>query len=70
MITVCAVIGGCTTWEQVHFWDVGKKVWLEKFLSLANGIPYHDIFYQVFSRLKPEYLQPALQKWLQSFNAD
>jgi hypothetical protein len=70
MITGCAVIGGGTTWEQIHFWGVGKKAWWENFLSLPNGIPSHDTFYRVFSRLKPEYLQPALQKWLQSLSAD
>lgn len=70
MITVCAVISGATSWEQVQAFGVGKQDWLKKFLLLPNGIPSHDTFYRTFSRLKPEYLQPALQKWLQSLNAD
>ena len=37
---------------------------LEQFLELPNGIPSHDTFGRVFSRLKPEELEKHFQDWV------
>jgi hypothetical protein len=50
-ITLCAVICGADTWTEVEWFGHNKEEWLRRFLPLVNGIPSHDTFGRVFSRL-------------------
>ena len=43
-----------------------KLVWLRQFLSLPNGIPSHDTFGRVFSRIDAEAFQAVFLGWVQS----
>jgi DDE_Tnp_1-associated len=40
-ITVCAVICGADTFEEVERFGRAKHDWLKRFLGLPNGIPSH-----------------------------
>ena len=41
-LTLCAVIGGAETWEEIELYGNYKYKWFKKFLKLPNGIPSHD----------------------------
>jgi len=53
-IAICAVICGADTWVEMEIYGQAKHQWLKQFLELPNGIPSHDTFSRVFSRLDPE----------------
>ena len=42
-----------------------KEEWFRTFLELPGGIPSHDTFGQVFSRLDPEQFQSCFMGWTQ-----
>jgi hypothetical protein len=43
-IAICAVICGAEGWVDIENFGNGKRVWLQTFLELPNGIPSHDTF--------------------------
>jgi predicted transposase YbfD/YdcC len=45
-----------------------KYQWLKEFLELPNGIPSHDTFSRVFSRLNPQQFQQCFLDWIQSIH--
>ena len=56
-IAICAVICGADSWVYVEMFGKSKEEWFRTFLELPNGIPSHDTFGEVFSRLDPERFQ-------------
>lgn len=56
-LTICAVIYGAETWEEIEAYGHSKSDWLKTFLGLPNGIPSHDTISQVFALLEPSQLQ-------------
>jgi len=38
IISICAVISGADTYEQIESFGNVRKVWLSRFLELPNGI--------------------------------
>ena len=48
-ISLCAVICGAESWNEIEDYGNAKKDWLERFLYLPNGIPSNDTFNQVIS---------------------
>lgn len=65
VITICAVIFGADEWREIALFGKAKESWFRTFLELANGIPSHDTFGRVFSRLDPEQFRLCFQKWIQ-----
>jgi len=63
---ICAVICGADDWVEMGEWGNEKLKWLRQFLDLANGIPSHDTFGRVFSRLDAEAFQAAFLGWEQA----
>ena len=53
-IAICAIICGAESWTDIEEYGKAKQQWLESFLSLPNGIPFHDTFARVLARLDPE----------------
>jgi predicted transposase YbfD/YdcC len=66
VIAVCAVICGADDWVDVVAWGQAKLDWLRQYLALANGIPSHDTFGDVFGRLKPEQFETSFLNWVQA----
>lgn len=66
VLTVCAVICGCETWEEIQEYGQFKQEWLKRVLPLANGIPSHDTIRRLFIRLNPEQLQNSFMNWVES----
>ncbi len=68
-IAVCAVLAGANTWPDIETFGRKRRLWLQRFLELPNGIPSHDTFERVFDRLQPQALQAALLSWLHEISA-
>lgn len=65
-IAVCAVICGADDWVEIASWGQEKLEWLRQFMALANGIPSHDTFGRVFSRIDADQFQAAFLSWVQA----
>ena len=64
-IAICAVICGADSWVYVEMFGKSKEEWFRSFLDLPNGIPSHDTFGDVFSRLDPDRFQECFVEWSQ-----
>lgn len=64
IIAICAVICGAEEWSEIELFGKAKKEWFKSFLQIPNGIPSHDTFSRVFSRLAPEEFQKCFLSWL------
>ena len=64
-LAVCAVLAGAESWVEVEEWGEIKLEWLRTWLELPNGIPSHDTFGRVFSRLDPAQLETGFLRWVQ-----
>ena len=67
-IAICAVICGADTWVDMEMYGQSKYEWLKQFLELPNGIPSHDTFSRVFSRLDPKAFQNCFLNWVKSIS--
>jgi predicted transposase YbfD/YdcC len=65
-ITVCAVICGANTWNEIEQYGHSKHDWLKTFLELPNGIPSHDTIRRVFIIIDPEEFRTAFINWVDS----
>jgi len=66
VIAICAVICGADDWVEIAEWGEGNVTWLREFIPLENGIPSHDTFGRVFSRIDAEQFQAAFLSWVQA----
>lgn len=66
IITICAVICGAEGWEDIETFAQEKETWLRQFLRLPYGVPGHDIFRRVFTRLNPHELQRSFRRWVRA----
>jgi hypothetical protein len=64
VITLCAVICGCETWEDVALRGRSKHAWLKPDLRLPNGIPPHDTFNRLFRLLDPGPPDAGARSWV------
>lgn len=65
-LTICAIICGAETWEEIEAYGQSKGDWLKTFLGLPNGIPSHDTISRVFALLEPSQLQECFVSWVKS----
>jgi predicted transposase YbfD/YdcC len=70
VIAVCAVVCGAEGWVDVAEFGRSKEGWFRTFLALPTGIPSHDTFGRVFSRIDPERFQACFRAWVLAANAD
>lgn len=67
-ITLCAVISGAESWNDIELFGQCKYDWFKSFLELPNGIPTHDTFARVFARIDPTQLEKCFSDWVKSIN--
>jgi predicted transposase YbfD/YdcC len=65
-ISICGVICGADSWEEIHEYGRIKEEWLSSFLVLPNGIPSHDTFNRVISSLCPKKFEECFSSWVSS----
>lgn len=66
-IAICAVIADADSFEEIEVFGNERIDWFESFLELPHGIPSHDTFTRVFSRMDPKELQLAFSNWVNAF---
>ena len=66
-IAICAVICGADKWTQVEEYGKANQGWLKTILELPNGIPSHDTFGRIFSKLDPMVFQMVFQRCFQTW---
>jgi hypothetical protein len=70
VITLLAVMAFAEGWEDIEKYGKAKEGWLKKFLPLQHGIPKHDVYRRVFTRLKPEAISSCFMEWVRSIKQD
>ena len=65
-IAILAVISGAEGWVGIETYGKAKYEWLKEFLELPNGIPSHDTFSRVFSRINTSEFQQCFSSWVNS----
>ena len=68
IIAVCAVICGADGWEDIEEYGTSQAEWFATFLDLPHGIPGHDTFRRVLSRLDPEALPQCFIAWTEALS--
>ena len=68
VITLCAVICGVETWEDIEQYARAKKSWLQERLglSLQAGIPSDDTLRRLFAALDPDAFATCFRAWVQT----
>lgn len=66
VIALCATVAGADSWEEVERFGRAKEGWLRTLLALPNGIPSHDTFYRVFTRLDPRRFAGSVARWMEA----
>lgn len=65
-IAILAVISGAEGWVGIETYGKAKYEWLKEFLELPKGIPSHDTFSRVFSRINPAEFHQGFSSWVNS----
>jgi predicted transposase YbfD/YdcC len=63
-ITLCAVICGADSFEEIERFGDGRRDWLAGFLALPNGIPSHDTFNRVLAALDRDRSAACFGRWM------
>ncbi|TWU29140.1 ISAs1 family transposase [Novipirellula artificiosorum] len=64
VISIVAVIAGADGPTAIGTWAENNREWLEKQLTLPNGIPSHDTFDRLLRALKPTAFQSCFETWI------
>jgi predicted transposase YbfD/YdcC len=64
VITLCAVICGADSFEEIERFGDARADWLGTFLALPNGIPSHDTFNRVLSALDRDRFSACFARWM------
>ena len=66
VIALGAVLSGAEGWEDMEEYGHAQAEWCKQFLELPHGIPSHDPFRRVLSRLKPDELTQCFVNWTET----
>ena len=66
LISICALLCGAESFEDMELFGDTKEPWLRTFLELPHGIPSHDTFNRLFAALDPQCFLEAFMRWTQS----
>jgi len=59
--TLCGILSGCESWNDIRDYCSTKQSWLSRFVSFPNGIPSGDTFRRVFTLLNPDSIESLLR---------
>ena len=65
-ISLCAVISGAESWDDIELYALSKKEWLLSLLPLPHGLPSDDTYRRVLSALSPTSFETAFRRWVKS----
>lgn len=65
-IAIAAAVCGADNWKAIEVFAQARKVWLESFLELPNGIPSHVTFWRVFRRIDAAEFHKCFVSWIQA----
>jgi predicted transposase YbfD/YdcC len=63
-ITLCAVICGADSFEEIERFGDARHDWLKRFLALPHGIPSHDTFNRVLAALDRKQFAACFGRWM------
>lgn len=66
IISISAILSGADNWTAVSEFGVQKFDWLSSFLNLKNGIPSHDVFSSIFSKISTKTFSECFVSWTSS----
>lgn len=66
VMAVCCTICGANAVTEIETVAKAKQSWFQTFLSLPAGIPSHDTFSRVLSRINPKAIQQCFLSWVQA----
>jgi len=66
VISVCTLLCGGESFNDMEEFGNCKQEWFKKFLKLPNGIPSHDTFNRLFQALDPKSFVECFIRWTQS----
>jgi predicted transposase YbfD/YdcC len=69
VIAICAAVSGQFAWTDIEDYGHIHHDWFKTFLRLPNGIPAHDTFRYVFTRLDPAAFQRSFARWIEALSA-
>ena len=64
VITLCAVISGADSFEEIERFGQARQEWLKRFLALPHGIPSHDTFNRVLAALDRKKFAECFSRWM------
>jgi predicted transposase YbfD/YdcC len=65
-IAIAGAVCGADNWKAIEVFAQARKVWLETFLELSNGIPSHVTFWRVFRRIDAAEFHKCFVSWIQA----
>lgn len=68
VIALCAAVSGQFAWTDIEDYGHIHHDWFKTFLRLPNGIPSHDTFRYVFTRLEPQTFQRCFADWIEALS--
>ena len=63
-VTLCAVICGADSSEEIERFGDARESWLEEYFPLANGIPSHDTFNRVLAARDRNVFAACFGQWM------
>jgi len=63
-ITIAGTLCGCQGFDEIEDFGHHRAAWLGTFLELPNGIPSHDTFNRVFSKMNPVKFEQCFRNWV------
>jgi predicted transposase YbfD/YdcC len=63
-VTLCAVICGADSFEEIERFGESRLDWLKKFFPLENGVPSHDTFNRVLAALDRKKFAECFGRWM------
>jgi hypothetical protein len=67
LLTLCAVICGAESWDDIETFGGAKVEFLRKYLSYEQGIPSDDTLRRFFRAIDPKQFQRLFVEWIRTW---